>query len=259
MPKGIGLWKNVLAPKRDMLGIPVHRLDKCRGGADFNPLWSNIFLAASSDMYGYGIHMYAITIHMSLNINLLVQLLSSQVRAEIFRILFNGRKPSIHLRDLQRKSQLSIGTIQKEVARLKNLDLVTSERDGNRLYYTANSDHPLYKELCGLVEKTSGVAERLKETLGSIKGIECAFIFGSFAKGEEKSHSDIDLIVIGEVGLRTLSSKLKELTEKTEREINPHVYSKKSWKEKLKKKDHFIKNVMSENKVFLIGTEDVLN
>ncbi|WP_415063082.1 nucleotidyltransferase domain-containing protein [Bdellovibrio sp.] len=191
--------------------------------------------------------------------NLLAQILSSQVRAEIFRLLFTGDKISIHLRDLQRQSGLSIGTIQKEIAHLKGLDLVTSERDGNRLYYAANTDHPLYKEICGLVEKTSGIAERLKETLSLIKGIECAFIFGSYAKGEEKSHSDIDLIVIGDVGLRTLSSVFKNLTEQTQREINPHIYSMKSWKEKLKKKDHFIKSVLNEKKVFLIGDQNVLS
>ena len=191
--------------------------------------------------------------------NLLSQILSSQVRAEIFRLLFSDEKFSIHLRDLQRQSGLSIGTIQKEIAHLKDLDLVIAERDGNRLYYTANSDHPIYKEICGLVEKTSGIAARLKEALSSIKGIEYAFIFGSYAKGEEKSHSDLDLIVIGSVGLRTLSSVFKTLTEKTQREINPHVYSMKAWKEKLKKKDHFIKSVMADKKIFLIGDENVIS
>lgn len=206
-------------------------------------------------MYATGIQLYAINIHM----NLLTQILSSQVRAEIFRLLFNGDEISIHLRDLQRQSGLSIGTIQKEIAHLKQLDLVTSERDGNRLYYTANKEHPLYKEICRLVEKTSGIVERLKETLSSVKGIECAFIFGSYAKGEEKSHSDIDLIIVGNVGLRTLSSVFKNLTERTQREINPHIYSMKSWTEKMKKNDHFIKSVLSDKKVFLIGDEDVLS
>ena len=206
-------------------------------------------------MYVIGIQLYAMSIHM----NLLTQILSSQVRAEIFRLLFSGDKISIHLRDLQRQSGLSIGTIQKEISHLKELDLVTSKRDGNRLYYTANADHPLYKEICGLVEKTYGIAERLKETLRSIKGIECAFIFGSYAKGEEKSHSDIDLIIVGNVGLRTLSSVFKNLTERTQREINPHIYSMKSWKEKVKKKDHFIKSVVTEKKIFLIGDEHVIS
>lgn len=78
-------------------------------------------------------------------------------------------------------------------------------------------------------------------------------------KGEEKSHSDFDLIIVGNVGLRTLSAFFKNLTEQTLREINPHIYSMKSWREKVKKKDHFIKSILSEKKVFLIGDEDVLN
>lgn len=191
--------------------------------------------------------------------NLLAQILSSQVRAEIFRLLFNDKNPSIHLRELQRKSQLSIGTIQKEISHLKNLDLIIPERDGNRLYYSANIYHPIYKDICSLVEKTTGVLENLKNILSQIENIHCAFIFGSYAKNEERSHSDIDLIIIGDVGLRALSSKLKVITEQAEREVNPHVYSLASWKEKLKKKDHFIKNVISNKKVFLIGNEDVFS
>ncbi|MGE3681985.1 MAG: nucleotidyltransferase domain-containing protein [Bdellovibrionales bacterium] len=191
--------------------------------------------------------------------SLLAKILSSQVRAEIFRLLFTNEQSSIHLRDLQRQSGLSIGTIQKEIAHLKNLDLVISRRDGNRLYYSASRNHPLFEEIRGLVEKTSGIEPKLQEALSKVKGIQCAFIFGSVARGEEKSHSDVDLIVIGEIGLRALTPKLRTVTEQTQREINPHVYSRRSWKEKVKKKDHFITSVISEKKIFLIGDESVLS
>ncbi len=211
-------------------------------------------LACHFYLYAYSIRLYAINIHM----NLLTQILSSQVRAEVFRILFGGDLPSIHLRDIQRRSGLSIGTIQKEMSHLKKMDLIVAERDGNRLYYKANSDHPLYLDICGLVKKTSGIATKLQAALQTLDGIECAIIFGSYAKGDEKSHSDIDLIVIGNLGLRTLVGKLKPLSDEVEREINPHIYSTKSWKEKLKKNDHFVKSVMNEKKIFLIGDEDVL-
>jgi predicted nucleotidyltransferase len=206
-------------------------------------------------MYAFSVQLYAISMHM----NILTRLLSSQVRAEIFRLLFNRQETSIHLRDLQRKSGLSIGTIQKEMTHLKEMDLVVPQRDGNRLYYAANTSHPLYSEICGLVEKTSGAVEKLKEVLSKTEGIECAFIFGSFAKGDEKAHSDIDLIIIGDIGLRVLSSKFKFITEQTEREINPHIYSLKSWKERIKKKDHFVRSIKGEKKIFLIGDEDVLS
>lgn len=189
---------------------------------------------------------------------LLAKILSSQVRAEVFRILFNKAQPGFHLRDLQRKSGVSIRAMQKEISYLKELDLISLTRDGNRLYIKANDEHPLFKEICQIVEKTSGISEQLRTMLQTLTGIDAAFIFGSVAKGKEKSHSDIDLIVIGEVGLRTLAPKLKKITDQTGREVNPHIYSKKSWTEKLKKKDHFLSTVKKESKIFLVGSEDVI-
>ncbi len=109
-----------------------------------------------------------------------------------------------------------------------------------------------------MVDKTSGIPQKLKQMLASFKKIECAFIFGSFAKGVVKSHSDIDLIIIGDVGLRALSSKLKGITDNVQREINPHIYSRFSWNEKLRRKDHFIRSVSKEPKLFLVGDENVL-
>ncbi len=190
--------------------------------------------------------------------SILAKILSSQVRAELFRLLFDQNKASLHLRELQRKSKMAIGTIQQEIKTLKELDLVFSRKDGNRLYYSANSSHPIYMEICQLVAKTNGVVENLRTLLSKVDAIQCAFIFGSFATQTEKARSDIDLIIVGEIGLRQLSPTLKLISEKIEREINPHVYSKKIWKDKLKKKDHFIRSVLSEKKIFLVGDGDVL-
>lgn len=202
-------------------------------------------------MYSKSIHMYAINIHMEL----LAQILSSQVRAELFKLLFNGEKPAIYLRELQRKAKLSIGTIQREINHLKKLDLVIPERDGNRLYYTANASHPLYFDICSMVSKTAGVEPELKKILQKLPQIECAFIFGSFARNQEKSHSDIDLVVIGEISLRALAPQFKDLVDRMGREINPHLYSPQTWKEKLKKKDHFIHSLLKEKKIFLIADD----
>jgi uncharacterized protein len=205
-------------------------------------------------MYAINIQLYAINIHMGT----LAKILSSQVRAEIFRLLFNQKMTSLHVRELQRKSGFAIRTIQKEIQTLKELDLVIGRRDGNRLYYSANPEHPLFGNISDLVEKTDGVIENLKIQLLKIGDIDCAFVFGSFAKGMEKAHSDIDLIIIGTTSLRQISTKLKNISEKIEREINPHVYSKRNWQEKLKKKDHFVKSVMAEQKIFLVGDMNVI-
>ena len=94
---------------------------------------------------------------------------------------------------------------------------------GNRLCYRANRQHPIFSDIHALVVKTVGLLDVLKDALVCEKAIRAAFIFGSIAEGSEKEDSDIDLLVIGEIGLRSLSRLLRGLTEELGREINPYV------------------------------------
>ena len=90
----------------------------------------------------------------------------------------------MHLREMERQAGLSLGTIRQDLQKLVKLDLVTTRRDGNRLYYRANPDHPLYPEIRQLVLKTSGLLEIFKSVLDR-EGVELAFIFGSLASSRE--------------------------------------------------------------------------
>ena len=127
--------------------------------------------------------------------NILIKLLSSRTRAKIFAILFGLNPLELHIREIARRSQLSEASIRQELNKLAGLDLVRSRRDGNRVYYCANKDNPLYTEIHSLVLKTIGLVEVLREALEHSR-IEVAFVFGSFATGEESATSDIDLMVI---------------------------------------------------------------
>lgn len=187
----------------------------------------------------------------------LQQLFSNQARAEIFKILFDGRKQHFHLRELVRRSGLALRTIQSETKKLRELDLLRSKQDGNRLDLSANDHHPLYQELCNIVSKTSGYIGILKREFAQLP-IETAFVFGSMAIGKSNSRSDIDLIIIGDAGLRRLAPILRKVSVEVGREINPHVYTEDTWKTKLAHKEHFVTRVTREKKLFLIGDEDVL-
>ena len=83
-------------------------------------------------------------------------------------------------------------------------------------------------------------------------------IFGSFAKGEEKGRSDIDILVVGNIPMRELTKLLSGLQKQINREINPHIYSMEVFISKMKKKDHFLLNVMKSIKKGIIGNIDEL-
>ena len=187
----------------------------------------------------------------------LSDILSSRVRAEIFRLLFGLDGKELHLREIERQASLSLGTIRQDLQKLVKLDLVTTRRDGNRLYYRANTEHPLYQDIRKLVLKTAGLVEVFKSALDR-EGVEVAFVFGSLASSREKAASDVDLMVIGVVGLRTLSSWLAEVSDQIGREINPHTMTVEEFRRRKEKGDHFLSNVLEFPKLFIIGNENDL-
>lgn len=187
--------------------------------------------------------------------SILAEILSSKARAELFRILWAPVPVECHLRDLERKAGVTVGSIQQEVKKLERLGLLVRRVDGNRSYFKANDSHPLYNDIRQLVLKTVGLAEVLRLALNQ-EQIVGAFVFGSIAQGTANAQSDIDLMVIGNIGLRDLSKLLKEPALTLGREINPHIFKLDEWKRRLNEKDHFVTAVSQGKKLMIIGSEN---
>lgn len=181
------------------------------------------------------------------------------VRAEAFRLLFGPDSRELHLRELCRLSNLGIGPWQRELVKLEKLDLIHRRVDGNRRSFRANKEHPLYPELASLVAKTSGLREVLVNALKGAKGIQVAFVFGSLAGGAGKASSDVDLMVIGDIGLRDIAPRLRPAIDSIGREINPVVMSPAGFSSKVKEGDAFLKNVLAAEKLFIVGGADELS
>jgi len=186
--------------------------------------------------------------------NILAEMLSSRTRAEIFRLLFGTVAQSLHLREIERITGLSTGSIRQETGKLQKLGLITVRKDGNRICYESNRNHPLYQDIRSIVRKTNGLTDVLRDALND-NNIKFAFVFGSVARGEETADSDIDLMVIGDIGLRKISGLLSGVAEKVGREINPHVLSQSEFSRRLKKKEHLVSRIMESSKIFVAGNE----
>ncbi len=187
----------------------------------------------------------------------LEKIFSSKSRAAFLSILFGIDSPELHLREIQRRSGLAIETIRREALNLEALELINKRRDGNRTYFKANTQHPLYNEISQMVIKTMGFKDILQQSLDK-ENIIMAFIFGSIADGNANSESDIDLFIIGNVSLRELISYLKEPGKILGREINPHVMTSKELLERKLAGDHFVSRILKSKKLMIIGSEDEL-
>lgn len=192
------------------------------------------------------------------DMNQLELIFGSKVRARLLTLLFDSAEAEYHLRDIARKTDLAIRTIQQDIHKLIKVELITSRRDGNRLYFKANKNHPITADIRQIIQKTTGLIPLLGNALKNSKEIQIAFVFGSFGRETERAESDVDLIVIGSIGLRKLMPLVSKVTRTVGREINPHIFTESEYAERLKAKNHFLKEVLKTPKIFVIGSEDEL-
>ncbi len=186
------------------------------------------------------------------------KIFGSRIRGKILAWLFTHPDKSFFVRQIALILKEDPTNVSREMAKLEELGILKSKRNGNLKHFQANQDLPFFKELKGLVLKTTGVAGQIRASMGKITGIEYAFIFGSYAKGEEKADSDVDLLIIGDVDMDRLDSNLGKLEKILGREINSVLYNMKEFKSKRKDKDGFLMDVLDDDKIMLIGTENGL-
>jgi predicted nucleotidyltransferase len=189
---------------------------------------------------------------------MLETLFSSRVRAKIITVLFMSPGTGYYALELAQRLDESYGGVWKELARLEKNGLLTSEHRGNSKVYMINPDCPIAPELRQIVLKTEGVGKAIREKISGLGEVKAAFIFGSYASGEADAHSDLDLMVIGEVELGQFSALISQLEHDLGRPINYVIYSEDDWKDRLEGGDAFVVNVQQSAKVMIIGGEDGL-
>jgi len=189
---------------------------------------------------------------------MLIRLFSSKVRVELLNAFYTFPDKELYLRELVRITGEDHKNISLELNNLEKLGLVSSRRDGNRKYFHLNRSFSLYEELKSIFYKTKGAVGLLRETLSGEKGIKAAFLFGSFASGTENAKSDIDLMVIGSIPVDRVLKVLRRPEKSLAREINATVYGVSEIKSRLGQKDSFVAQVLNDQKIMLVGTEDDL-
>ena len=180
-------------------------------------------------------------------------LLSKARRAILARTHLSPER-EFYLRELVRETGLAPRTVQLELDRLVTAGLLTERRHGNRRYLRAANGHPLFAPLREIVLKTTGLVPVLREALGT-DGVSLALVFGSMATGATGADSDIDLLVVGDVGLRQVSSRLRGSHERLGREINPVVWTVKEFRERIDRKDPFLTRVLANPRLMVVGDE----
>src|SRR5579864_7891931 len=147
-------------------------------------------------------------------------------------------------------------SLQRELAALVQSGILELRRDGRTTYFKAETRSPIFQDLKAIFDKTAGLVPTLKVALQPFnEKIRSAFVYGSLARGEERATSDVDLMIIGEIGLAELSPALQKAEKHLGREINVTTYSVNEYRKKANQGDHFITNVARGRLQFVKGDQ----
>lgn len=185
---------------------------------------------------------------------MLTDILFGTYRKKVLSLLLLHPDTDYHVRELARQTQTAAGTLHKELTRLAAAGLLLRKQQGNQVRYQANRQCPVFPELAGLLRKTTGAAEILTTALTPLQP-PLALLFGSVASGTETASSDVDLLVIADLGFADVVRATHPAQAELGREINPVVYSAQEFKRRVQEQDAFVQDLLTKPKIFLMGTE----
>lgn len=186
--------------------------------------------------------------------------LFTPVQQRILGLLFGQPERRFQSGEIIRLAASGTGAVHRQLQKLAVAGLVRTSRDGNQKYYQAERDSPIFAELHGLVVKTVGVVDPLREALAPLADrIHAAFVYGSVAKRSERAASDLDLLVISDrLTYADLYDALQDAEKVLARPINPTVMKRAEWNKKRALPDSFARRVAGQPKLFVIGSDDAL-
>ena len=184
--------------------------------------------------------------------------LFTKTQQRVLGLLYGVPDKSFYTNEIMRWADMGRGTIRRELDRLVSAGILSVTPEGNQNHYQAKQDNPVYTELLGIVRKTFGVVDVIKQALKPLNAqIKLAFIYGSIAKGTDARTSDIDLMLIGEgLNYGDVIDVLIPLDESLQRSVNPTVFTSAEFASRLDQNSSFLVRVMEQPKLVIKGVVD---
>jgi predicted nucleotidyltransferase len=186
-------------------------------------------------------------------------ILFGRTRRRVLAWLFGHPQERFYLRQIVRQSGAAHGAVQRELQMLVEAGILRRTVEGRHVYFQANRESPIFAELKALLLKTAGLVDVIREALAPIADrVHAAFVFGSAARGELRSNSDVDVLVVGDVSFPAVADALAGAQTRLGRDVNPTVYPPAEFRKKIRARHHFLTTVLQEPRLFALGGPDEL-
>jgi len=176
----------------------------------------------------------------------------SRIRQHILALLVDEPARRVHLRAIARTVGTSAGTAARELGHLERAGLVTRTPEGAQVYYQANAESPLLEPVREIVRKSIGAPSVLRRALAGVPGVDRALVFGSYARGDTRADSDVDLLVIGTPDRDDLTDRLEVAGREIGRPVNEVVMSASELEERRARGDRFLASVETGDSIVVL-------
>jgi len=187
---------------------------------------------------------------------MLKNLIGSKTRQTILKAFIDSPDTEFYTRQLASQHHISVGALHRELTNLTSAGILKARKIGNIKLFSLNKKNPLYEEIKNIIHKTEGVVKFIKDAIPHVKGVKVAFIYGSFAKGDERQDSDVDMFLIGNnIDEDELVRTISRIEKKLFKEINYTRYTESEYKKEKKKESSFVLEVIKGKKMFIKGNK----
>ncbi|HNR81748.1 MAG TPA: nucleotidyltransferase domain-containing protein [Candidatus Pacearchaeota archaeon] len=172
--------------------------------------------------------------------------LRSKIAVKVLGYFFLNPESERYINELAKILSLDPGNLSRKLNELEKQGIISSRRFGNRRHYFLNKKYPLLREVKKIFDVSFGLPRLVQNKIKNLKGLDQAYIFGSFPRGETAGDSDIDLLLVGSHSALEAKKNLLSLEKEIGREINVVDMGQKEFERARIGGDPFIKNIFSD-------------
>ncbi len=189
----------------------------------------------------------------------LTDLITSKVRIKILELFLSNPNEMYHVRGIVREIKEEINAVRRELSKLEEAGIIKKEARGNRIYYWARQDYPMFGDLVSLVSKTTGLGSILIANRSKIGKVSFVMFSGKFARRKpRKKEDEVDILIVGDIILPELASIIRAEESKRGKEINYTVMSRDEFDFRKKRRDPFLLGILAASRIMVIGDEEDL-
>lgn len=189
----------------------------------------------------------------------LSDIITSKVRIKILNLFYANLDEIYHVRGISREIGEEINAVRRELERLEKAGIIEKENRGNRIYYWARFDYPMFGDILSMVSKNTGLGNSLLVNRSKLGNINYVMFSGRFARKKPKKKDDeVEVLIVGNIDLQILSSLVRAEESKRDHEINYTVMSREELDFRKKRRDPFLLGIFLSSRVMIIGDEETL-